>query len=39
VDSIFPAFIAAAPDGNLYFTEPSGKVGRISTDGDVTSST
>jgi len=36
VDSIFPAFIAAAPDGNLYFTEPSGKVGRISTDGDVT---
>ena len=33
--STVPAFIAAAPDGNLYFTEPSGKLGRISTDGDV----
>jgi virginiamycin B lyase len=30
-----PAFIAAAPDGNLYFSEPSGKIGRINPNGDI----
>jgi virginiamycin B lyase len=29
-------FITAGPDGNLWFTEPNGKVGRITTSGDVT---
>jgi len=28
-------FITAAPDGTLWFTEPNGKVGRLTTDGYV----
>ena len=34
-DQTVPAFIAAAPDGYLYFSEPSGKIGRIGTDGAI----
>ena len=30
-----PSFIAAARDDYLYFSEPNGKIGRISTDGDI----
>jgi virginiamycin B lyase len=30
-----PAFIIAAPDGYLYFSEPNGKIGRIDTKGDI----
>jgi streptogramin lyase len=29
-------FIAAGPDGNLWFTEPNGKIGRLTPLGDVT---
>ncbi len=35
-DQTVPAFIAAAPDGYLYFSEPNGKIGRINTNGDIT---
>jgi len=34
-DQIVPSFIAAMPDGYLYFTEPAGKIGRINTNGDI----
>jgi virginiamycin B lyase len=34
-DQIVPAFVAAAPDGNLYFSEPNGKIGRINRSGDI----
>ena len=34
-DTSAPSFIAAARDGYLYFSEPTGKIGRISTDGDI----
>jgi virginiamycin B lyase len=27
--------ITAGPDGRLWFTEPNGNIGRITTDGDV----
>jgi len=30
-----PAFITAAPDRYLYFSEPNGKIGRIDTNGDI----
>jgi virginiamycin B lyase len=29
-------FITAGPDGNLWFTEPNGKIGRLSPSGEVT---
>ncbi len=29
-------FITAGPDGNLWFTEPNGKIGRLTTLGEVT---
>ena len=35
-DGARPMNIVAGPDGNLWFTEPNGKVGRITTSGDVT---
>jgi virginiamycin B lyase len=28
-------FITAGPDGSLWFTEPNGKIGRLTTSGDV----
>ena len=28
-------FITAGPDGNLWFTDPNGKIGRLTTAGDV----
>jgi virginiamycin B lyase len=31
-----PAFIAGGPDGNLYFTEPTGKIARFTPDGVLT---
>jgi virginiamycin B lyase len=34
-DQMVPAFIAAAPNGYLYFSEPNGKIGRIDTNGDI----
>lgn len=36
LDRVVPAYIAGSSDGNLYFTEPNGKIGRINTNGDVT---
>jgi len=35
-DQTVPAFIAAAPDGFLYFSEPNGRIGRINANGDIT---
>jgi virginiamycin B lyase len=35
LDRTVPSFIAAAPDGSLYFSEPNGKIGRINPDGDI----
>jgi virginiamycin B lyase len=29
-------FITAGPDGNLWFTEPNGKIGKLTTSGEVT---
>lgn len=34
-DQMVPAFIAAASDGYLYFSEPNGKIGRIGPNGDI----
>ena len=34
-DQMVPSFIAAAPDGYLYFSEPNGQIGRINTNGDI----
>ncbi len=34
-DQMTPAFITAAPDRYLYFSEPNGKIGRIDTNGDI----
>jgi virginiamycin B lyase len=34
-DQMVPSFIAAAPDGFLYFSEPNGKIGRINSNGDI----
>ena len=28
-------FITAGPDGSLWFTEPNGKIGRLTTSGEV----
>jgi virginiamycin B lyase len=36
MDRTSPAFITAAPDGYLYFSEPSGRIGRINAEGDIT---
>jgi hypothetical protein len=36
IDTIVPAYIAGARDGNLYFTEPNGKIGRININGEIT---
>jgi len=33
---IAPAFITPGPDGSLYFTEPAGIIGRITTAGKIT---
>ena len=33
--SSMATFITTAPDGTLWFTEPNGKVGRLTTDGYV----
>lgn len=32
-NSTLPGFLTNGPDGNLYFSEPNGKIGRISVDG------
>ena len=34
-DQMTPAFITAAPDRYLYFSEPNGKIGRIDANGDI----
>ncbi len=34
-EQMTPAFITAAPDRYLYFSEPNGKIGRIDTNGDI----
>jgi len=31
-----PSFIASGPDGNLWFTEPTGKIGRLTPAGALT---
>jgi virginiamycin B lyase len=35
-DTVMPSLIVAGPDGNLWFTEPTGKVGRLTTLGYLT---
>lgn len=35
-EATVPAFIAAGADGNLYFTEPGGKIGRLTPAGVLT---
>ena len=34
-DALSPSFIAATHDRFLYFSEPSGKIGRITTEGEI----
>ena len=35
-DTVVPSFIAGGPDGNLWFTEPTGKIGRLTPKGALT---
>jgi streptogramin lyase len=34
--TVIPGFIAAGADGNLWFTEPTGKIGRLTPGGSLT---
>ena len=35
-DTVIPSFIAGGADGNLWFTEPTGKIGRLTPQGGLT---
>jgi virginiamycin B lyase len=35
-ETTLASFITAGPDGNLWFTEPNGKIGKMSPAGEIT---
>ena len=35
-ENVLPSLITAGPDTNLWFTEPNGKIGRLTTSGFLT---
>ena len=35
-ETVIPSFIVAGADGNLWFTEPTGKIGRLTPSGALT---
>ena len=34
-ETVMPSFITGGPDGDLWFTEPSGRIGRLTPVGEL----